>query len=69
MGPYTCTFGLNHTPDGAIAKAARVAEEKKEASYFSREREFYDFLPLAFDVFGVLHLRRKISSSILQVWQ
>jgi hypothetical protein len=43
---------LNHTPDGAIAKAARVAEEKKEASYFSLEREFYDFLPLAFDVFG-----------------
>jgi hypothetical protein len=33
-------------------KAARVAEEKKEASYFSLEREFYDFLPLAFDVFG-----------------
>ena len=24
----------------------------KEASYFSLEREFYDFLPLAFDVFG-----------------
>ena len=21
VGPYTCTFGLNHTPDGAIAKA------------------------------------------------
>ena len=52
VGPYTCTFGLNHTPDGAIAKAARVAEEKKEAFYFSLEREFYDFLPLAFDVFG-----------------
>ena len=29
-----------------------MAEEKKEASYFSLEREFYDFLPLAFDVFG-----------------
>ena len=52
VGPYTCTFGLNHTPDGATAKAARVAEEKKEASYFSLEREFYNFLPLAFDVFG-----------------
>jgi hypothetical protein len=58
---------LNHTPDGATAKAACVAEEKKEASYFSLEREFYDFLPLAFDVFG--GAAPKAEDFFKQVWQ
>jgi hypothetical protein len=42
-----------------------------QASYFSLEREFYDLLPLAFDVFGgaAPTVRRKISSSVLQVRQ
>ena len=54
VGPYTSTRCLNHTPDGLPVCAARIAEEKKDASYAALDRSSLDFLPLALDVFGGL---------------
>jgi hypothetical protein len=52
LGPYTSTRGLNHTPDGLPVCAARIAEGKKEDSYYAAlDKTSHDFLRLVFDVF------------------
>ena len=38
VGPYTSTRGLNHTPDGLLVCAARIAEGKKEDSYAALDK-------------------------------
>jgi hypothetical protein len=52
VSPYSADQTLSHTPDGEPLRAARLAEDKKEASYRLLDRGRYNFLPLAFDVFG-----------------
>jgi hypothetical protein len=69
VGPYTSTRGLNHTPNGLLVCAARIAEGKKKDSYAALDKTNHEFLPLAFVRRTCFAGRPRGRTSFSDVWR